>query len=56
VPLLELISLRNPWARTLQEIGEELHVSRERIRQIEAQALRKLRSHSRGYQFQDYLQ
>jgi RNA polymerase primary sigma factor len=43
-------------ARTLQEIGEELHVSRERIRQIEAQALRKLRSHSRGYQFQDYLQ
>jgi RNA polymerase primary sigma factor len=43
-------------ARTLQEIGEELHVSRERIRQIEAQALRKLRSLSRGYQFQDYLE
>jgi RNA polymerase primary sigma factor len=33
---------------TLQEIGQEFHVTRERIRQIQAKALRKLRTRSRG--------
>ncbi len=40
---------------TLQEVGKEFQITRERIRQIEAQALQKLRSHSFGYQLQDYL-
>lgn len=56
IVLSQRFGLGDGRARTLQEIGEELQVSRERIRQIEAQALRKLRSHSRGYQFQDYLE
>ena len=40
----------------LQQIGEELNISRERVRQIEAQALRKLRSAARKRKLRDYLQ
>jgi RNA polymerase primary sigma factor len=40
----------------LQQIGEELNISRERVRQIEAQALRKLRSAARKKRLRDYLQ
>ena len=40
----------------LQQIGEELNISRERVRQIEAQALRKLRSIARQRRLREYLQ
>lgn len=40
----------------LQQIGEELNLSRERVRQIEAQALRKLRNAARKRRLRDYLQ
>ncbi len=40
---------------TLAEVGSAFQVTRERIRQIEASALDKLRSHSSGYELQDYL-
>jgi RNA polymerase primary sigma factor len=42
-------------ARTLEEVGKEFHVTRERIRQIEAKALRKLRHPSRSRKLKDYL-
>ena len=42
-------------ARTLEEVGKEFDVTRERIRQIEAKALRKLRHPSRSRKFRDYL-
>jgi RNA polymerase primary sigma factor len=42
-------------ARTLEEVGLEFHVTRERIRQIEAKALRKLRQPSRSRKLRDYL-
>lgn len=42
-------------SHTLEEVGKEFQVTRERIRQIETKALRKLHSQSRGYQLQDYL-
>ena len=42
-------------ARTLEEVGREFHVTRERIRQIEAKALRKLRHPSRSKKLRDYL-
>lgn len=41
--------------RTLEEVGREFHVTRERIRQIEAKALRKLRHPSRSKKLKDYL-
>src|SRR5713101_9263309 len=41
--------------RTLEEVGQEFHVTRERIRQIEAKALRKLRHPSRSRKLKDYL-
>ena len=41
--------------RTLEEVGHEFHVTRERIRQIEAKALRKLRHPSRSKKLRDYL-
>ena len=41
--------------RTLEEVGREFNVTRERIRQIEAKALRKLRHPSRSKQLKDYL-
>ncbi len=42
--------------RTLEEVGKEFHVTRERIRQIEAKALRKLRHPSRSKKLRDYLE
>ena len=41
--------------RTLEEVGKEFNVTRERIRQIEAKALRKLRHPSRSKKLRDYL-
>ena len=41
--------------RTLEEVGKEFDVTRERIRQIEAKALRKLRHPSRSKKLKDYL-
>ena len=41
--------------RTLEEVGKEFHVTRERIRQIEAKALRKLRHPSRSKKLRDYM-
>ena len=48
--------LEDGRARTLEEIGTEFHVTRERIRQIEAKALRKLRHPSRSRKLRDYLE
>ena len=42
-------------SRTLEEVGREFKVTRERIRQIEAKALRKLRQPSRARRLKDYL-
>jgi RNA polymerase primary sigma factor len=42
-------------SRTLEEVGKEFHVTRERIRQIEAKPLRKLRHPSRSRKLKDYL-
>ena len=42
-------------ARTLEEVGKEFNITRERIRQIEAKALRKLRHPSRSKRLRDYL-
>ena len=42
-------------ARTLEEVGKEFDVTRERIRQIEAKALRKLRHPSRSKKLKDFL-
>ena len=47
--------LKDGRARTLEEVGKEFHVTRERIRQIEAKALRKLRHPSRSRKLKDYL-
>ena len=48
--------LEDGRARTLQEVGKEFNVTRERIRQIEAKALRKLRHPSRSRKLKDYLE
>ena len=48
--------LEDGRARTLEEVGTEFHVTRERIRQIEAKALRKLRHPSRSRKLRDYLE
>ena len=48
--------LEDGRARTLEEVGKEFNVTRERIRQIEAKALRKLRHPSRGRKLKDYLE
>ncbi len=48
--------LEDGRARTLEEVGKEFNVTRERIRQIEAKALRKLRHPSRSRKLQDYLE
>ena len=55
-----VIKLRFGWddgrPRTLEEVGKEFNVTRERIRQIEAKALRKLRHPSRSRKLKDYLE
>lgn len=48
--------LNDGRARTLEEVGTVFHVTRERIRQIEAKALRKLRHPSRSRKLKDYLE
>ena len=48
--------LEDGRARTLEEVGKEFNVTRERIRQIEAKALRKLRPPSRSRKLKDYLE
>ena len=50
------IGLEDGRARTLEEVGKEFDVTRERIRQIEAKALRKLRHPSRSKKLKDYLE
>jgi RNA polymerase primary sigma factor len=47
--------LEDGRSRTLEEVGLEFNVTRERIRQIEAHALRKLRHPSRSKRLRDYL-
>ena len=47
--------LEDGKARTLEEVGKEFMVTRERIRQIEAKALRKLRHPSRSKKLKDYM-
>ncbi|MBC8535732.1 RNA polymerase sigma factor RpoD [Feifania hominis] len=48
--------LEDGRARTLEEVGKEFNVTRERIRQIEAKALRKLRHPSRSKKLKDFLE
>jgi RNA polymerase primary sigma factor len=54
--LLLRFGLEDGRARTLEEVGKEFNVTRERIRQIEAKALRKLRHPSRSRKLKDYLE
>jgi RNA polymerase primary sigma factor len=53
--ILLRFGLEDDRARTLEEVGREFNVTRERIRQIEAKALRKLRHPSRSRKLKDYL-
>lgn len=53
--LEERFGLKDGRAKTLEEVGRMFQVTRERIRQIEAKALRKLRHPSRGNKLRDYL-
>jgi RNA polymerase primary sigma factor len=48
--------LEDGRSRTLEEVGQEFNVTRERIRQIEAKSLRKLRHPSRSRKLKDYLE
>lgn len=54
--LILRFGLENGRPRTLEEVGREFNVTRERIRQIEAKALRKLRHPSRSRKLKDYLE
>ena len=54
--LILRFGLEDGRARTLEEVGKEFNVTRERIRQIEAKALRKLRHPSRSIKLKDYLE
>ena len=51
-----VLAWKTDRARTLEEVGKEFKVTRERIRQIEAKALRKLRHPSRSRKLKDYLE
>ena len=51
----QLSGSRGESTRTLEEVGKEFNVTRERIRQIEAKALRKLRHPSRSKKLKDFL-
>ena len=54
--MLELrFGLEDGRSRTLEEVGREFNVTRERIRQIEGKALRKLRHPTRSKKLRDYL-
>jgi len=53
--LVERFGLNDGRPKTLEEVGRMFQVTRERIRQIEAKALRKLRHPSRGNKLRDYL-
>ena len=53
--LILRFGLEDGRSRTLEEVGREFRVTRERIRQIEAKALRKLRHPSRSRKLKDYL-
>ena len=53
--LILRFGLRDGRTRTLEEVGKEFNVTRERIRQIEAKALRKLRHPSRSKKLKDFL-
>jgi len=52
--LILRFGLQDGRSRTLEEVGKEFHVTRERIRQIEAKALRKLRHPSRAKMLKGY--
>jgi RNA polymerase primary sigma factor len=54
--LMLRFGLEDDRPRTLEEVGKEFNVTRERIRQIEAKALRKLRHPSRSRKLKDYLE
>ncbi len=54
--LILRFGLKDGRSRTLEEVGKEFNVTRERIRQIEAKALRKLRHPSRSRKLKDYLE
>ncbi|MCX6009283.1 MAG: sigma-70 family RNA polymerase sigma factor, partial [Chloroflexi bacterium] len=54
--ILLRFGLEDDRPRTLEEVGKEFNVTRERIRQIEAKALRKLRHPSRSRKLKDYLE
>ena len=55
LPLRLRFGLEDGRSRTLEEVGQQFNVTRERIRQIEAKALRKLRHPNRSNKVRDYL-
>ena len=54
--LILRFGLKDGRSRTLEEVGKEFNVTRERIRQIEAKALRKLRHPSRSKRLKDFIE
>lgn len=53
--ILKRFGLNDDMPETLEEIGQEMHLSRERIRQIEEKALRKLRNPIRSQKLKEYI-